>query len=955
MAQLMDHITYLSKEIGPRPAGTEEEQNAALYITEQFQKETGFTASMEDFSSSSNVEAGLAVMAGVVVVATVLAMIFPVLSLPAFILAAAAAAVYSLEEFDKPIISRVLSRGASQNVVAKYVPSADSADATPRRGSSRKVILMAHYDTGNVTPPIVERLERSKAPIALICVAGIIAAAFFLLIRIFVAGGGGMGLLVLNVLATISILVCLYPIVKAVLIRTSPYNEGATNNATGTAALIEIARRIAHGSISEAELADTEEGVVIHGEEAARQAGLIPEGVQLVYEVEEPEPVVEVEEEYDEESEEERLLSAKAAIAALTGKPVESKIYTTITPAREDEAPREETMGNLGTDVDYQDADNFSFEPSGTEYVSEAAVPDSGVPSYSSYEAAESVDGFQNAPGWFVAAQQNARRPEGVANEANIKRSRYTEAIENAERGLAEREEEMRAAERAAREAAQRAREEELRASLAAREEERRAAVQPAQVQPEGESVLPIIEETVSPQVSVPAVQSPDDTAVFTAHTPAAEIIAEALAADRQEAQVAQPAGERVPQLSAESIPSPRVSLDASAIPVPPQDQTAHNRISALPSIDPSNPYTDPAPAKRDSGLAETLPPVITDPEPSKSGILRKIRTNIPSLSGLISPVSTSPSSGSSRGQAEKVDYGMEVNLDNPAAGRAAASAGNGAVEIPRSRSGSLLNKLRHADDEALSDTPQQWLDVEDDFDPRAAGRDRGGWESFRSDDIPAVNGYGDNAAGNGDAPGRRWEGGAYSRMQLGYVDTRSGEDAEADTPIAEEPFDADFEKPITDEIEQIYHFRNPLFSTEVWFVAVGSDGVSHDGARAFIEEHRDELRGSMMIEIESLGAGELSFASEEGRIRKTAVSSRVKRFTRAATAETGVAVSSVSLVGTDSIASTLQKAGYQAMHVFGAEDGRPALKGSADDVVENVDEVLLEEHIGFVYELLKR
>ena len=46
-------------------------------------------------------------MAGVVVVVTILAMIFPVLAIPAFILAAAAAVVYSLEEFDKPIISRI--------------------------------------------------------------------------------------------------------------------------------------------------------------------------------------------------------------------------------------------------------------------------------------------------------------------------------------------------------------------------------------------------------------------------------------------------------------------------------------------------------------------------------------------------------------------------------------------------------------------------------------------------------------------------------------------------------------------------------------------------------------------------------------------------------------------------------------------------------------------------------
>ena len=55
MAQLMEYADYLSKEIGPRPAGTEEEQQAALYITERVPKDSGFSAQIEEFTSSSNV------------------------------------------------------------------------------------------------------------------------------------------------------------------------------------------------------------------------------------------------------------------------------------------------------------------------------------------------------------------------------------------------------------------------------------------------------------------------------------------------------------------------------------------------------------------------------------------------------------------------------------------------------------------------------------------------------------------------------------------------------------------------------------------------------------------------------------------------------------------------------------------------------------------------------------
>ena len=154
--------------------------------------------------------------------------------------------------------------------------------------------------------------------------------------------------------------------------------------------------------------------------------------------------------------------------------------------------------------------------------------------------------------------------------------------------------------------------------------------------------------------------------------------------------------------------------------------------------------------------------------------------------------------------------------------------------------------------------------------------------------------------------------------------------------------------------IEQIYHFRNPLYNTEIWFVAIGSDTDAHDGALAFVNEHQSELRGAMVIEIESLGLGNLSVASEEGRFKKVNASSRIKRYMRGAQAATGITPSSVSLAGSDSIASTVQKAGFQTMHLFGEEAGKPALKGSADDVLENIDEDILDDNVNFLMELLK-
>lgn len=1091
MAQLMDYVHYLAKEIGPRPAGTEEEQQAALYITEQFQKDTGFAANIEEFESSSNLEGARAVLAGVAIIVTVLAMIFSVLTIPAFILAAAAAAIYSLEAYDRPIVSRLLSHGASQNVIAKYQPNQDPEGSNPVR--SRKIVLVAHYDTGRAVPTPIHRLRATGLPLDLIYIVAMIASAVFLFLRLFIAPAGGGVLVILNILSVIAILVCLLPVAKAIMLRTAPYNEGANNNATGTAALLEVARRISRGSVSEADLSNNEGDVVIHGEQAAIESGLVPEGAQIRYEAEQLVPPSELGE-YDEE---ERLLAAKAAIAALTGKPVERRVYGSVADKLVNSRVQEGTPiepSNPGFNVEQPDANapqpfeqRSSFEAPQHFSSQRDADITAGASSDISRSSAnpaqdepepETVDieGFHNAPSWFVAAQQNAKRP--VFDDASeIHRSRYTEAIENAEKGRIERE-------RAEQERLQQeAEQERLAMEQRVRAEEAARSAILAQSLEEAEQSLDMLSpvEDIQPNFSgrISSVLDSDDATTPTSSSPiprrlvtsegdvGAESAAAASTATSAPASaefaaapsasvastfdtpaIASAEGEAMEASSADSSDdpfgapsgnanaSPSTSLDlvadqqldrdlqadlgrvssarqmvnvpeiASLDEQPSNPSPTRSRIANLPTIDSSHP----------SSGAPTAAPMANDP--SRSGKLRNIRASVPSLSGVIrtqnearqnvasslpnvvnvptpidvAPVANqsgaveasnravAPASGArSAASVEQVDYDMEIPADyssnapvtgsNEGDDRAASARGDDArtnVDIPKTRSGGLLNRIRGRDREPLDESPQEWLDVDDDFDARSVGKARGSWESFRNNDLDDA--FDDPFSDSSDADfgdfgvdddnqrqrKRRWQGGAYSRMQLGHVNMRSGEDAEADEVIPADSAEIEAGRSITGEIEQIYHFRNPSFSTEIWFVAMGSDTEAHDGAKAFLDAHRSELRGSMIIEIESLGAGTLSVASQEGTLKKVSASSRIKRYTRDAVAVTGLALDEVNLSGSDSIASIVQKAGFQSMHLFGAEDGRPALKGSADDVLENVNELLLDDNVNFIFELLK-
>ena len=959
MAQLMEYAEYLSKEIGPRPAGTEEEQQAALYITERFQKDAGFSAQIEEFTSSSNIE-GISALPGlVVIVVAILAMIFPVLAIPAFILAAASAALYALEAFGHPLVTRALARGASQNVVAKYQPGTEEKTA---RGRSRKVVLVARYDSEKVTPSLVRTIESAKlpVPIGLICVCGIVLAAFFLLLHIFI--NFGIGGLVVNVLTVICLIVCAYPVLRAVLFRTAPYNEGANNNASGAAALLEVARRISRGSVSEADLAGDPSayGVSIHGEQAARESGLVPEGAQILYEAEQLVPPSEIGE-YDPE---ESLLAAKAAIAAMTGKPVERRVFGSVaTQLVNSRAQGEDPAIGVGADRAAEAPEVSSAQPVEAQAAPAVAAqpiafdqPVQAAPVEAARVEEPPADGdFKNAPSWFVSARQNAKKPAG--DTGPVQRSRYTEAIEAAEREAAARE--LEAAERAREQREAELKErlqreaEQAERDLAARTAEDRETPEPQEAaEPQGAQVA---EEPVFQQEDIPA-------PVF---VPYAEAMAQSGPVNDD---FAASLGETTafdPRMVQEGLPVAEEGKPAS-------------RLADLPPV----------------SVEEPAPAVQENTSPSRSGMFRKLRADVPSMSGVIrmqragEDVSQLPKPQeeavaplpmqrpvvvgtvgpeplddyddelplpADEGEydefegedgvyyeddyeeeqyGEPYDDGYDEPYDDPAP-----------VEMPKSRAGGFFSRFRRNKQEDLAETPQEWLDVDDDFDARTVGRERGGWESFR-EDYPEDRQ--DGARGE-----RRWEGGAFSRVRLGRVNTLSGEDTDADLPA--EPIEVEEDRQIAEEIEQIYHFRNPLYNTEIWFVALGSEGRAHDGAKAFLAEHADDLRGAMVIEVESLGAGELCTASAEGSVKQIAASSRVKRYTRAASTATGIVPGTVDLTGADSAASIIQSAGYQAMHLLGVEDGRPALKGSPDDILENIDDLLLDDNVNFLMELLKK
>lgn len=1040
MAELNEHVAYLSQEIGPRPAGTEEEQRAALYISEQFSAEAGLTTAMEDFQCNPDSSLPRTLCSGVAVLVTLVATIVGALAVPAIVVSLICAALAAAEVFDKPVLSRLLNRGVSQNVVARYLPAKSPTRASRRR----KVIVVANYDSGKVRRDLNGAMPAVLPILYWVELAMLVVMPLLLAIRMVLAPDGSV-LVVFNVLLAVAMVVAVLPVASFLLEKFANYNEGANCNAAGVAVLLEVASRVAAAR----DLPDAPEPTV-HGEAAAVSAGLVPEGAEIVYHTGNTSEDLGT----SMESAAERLAAAKAAVAALSGKPVSA---TPTEVATEDESP---AKGEENGAVEVSPEE--SLTPSSAAVVVPVAAPAYAAP----------VE--HQVPEWFKKGQEQAKKP---AKEKPVQRSRYATALERAEEEINAREEHerrnldelsermrvMRASVQAA-SAAAGATPTEIMDSVVADESSEEISAPPSasavneEASPSLAPVLPAIEvpaveadqlpspsnNTVSAMLAdIPAIAS--EPASSETGTPASKPVVSAVPAapvvpqptddpdvtvrdgqrpltgatvavppidlSTSDAPAAPAGGQRVvvPSVGevaetpasapaaaprrrrAITLPNivisqelPRISMDdcQQAAPLsedrPEHDGRVHDLSAVIPSV------TTPEPPSAVSGTREAA---LLDALPSLG---RTTTTTDPALSGSISLAGTFSSMGATGAAAPIGDELLEnasendiyiEDVDDSAyveqITETGAMAGPGYVEMPKSRFGGIFGKFRRKKREEAS-SPQEWLDVEESFDAREVGAARGGWESFREEgDIQAYDEeyldadattafspeFDDDFAEDGfDAPrsshrrGRHFEGGAFSRDQ--FDDESEGEEnqisAADPSSVFGEGLPADFVFEPTPEIEQIEQFHSDRIDMEVWFVALGSELAGNGGMKAFMAAHEVELKGALIVELEALGAGELTLIDKEGTYVPKKASSRMKRLVRKAGQATGLKVPEATMEWRNSASAYALKHGQQALHLAGMDGRKPAFFAEEDDVIENIDNDMLALNSDFVMEVLK-
>lgn len=218
---------------------------------------------------------------------------------------------------------------------------------------------------------------------------------------------------------------------------------------------------------------------------------------------------------------------------------------------------------------------------------------------------------------------------------------------------------------------------------------------------------------------------------------------------------------------------------------------------------------------------------------------------------------------------------------------------------------GGLFGRKKKNEQNSMSD----WLGVEDDYDAKKSGRGIGSWDNFEDDD-------------NG------WKGGATSSDGASAEDMLSAVASMGD---------------------------DELLGHDIWFVATGASDCDGAGMKAFLEAHRDKLRGVFFINLESIGAGRLSVVTVEGEQQLLKGDRRIMNLVSQVCKSFHVDCGAFEMPYAKTDAYAALEASRRALTIAGVDGPRLACARTEDDLPYNVNPTNIATVSEVVTEVIRR
>ena len=146
------------------------------------------------------------------------------------------------------------------------------------------------------------------------------------------------------------------------------------------------------------------------------------------------------------------------------------------------------------------------------------------------------------------------------------------------------------------------------------------------------------------------------------------------------------------------------------------------------------------------------------------------------------------------------------------------------------------------------------------------------------------------------------------------------------------------------------------LVCHDIWFVALGASDLDHAGMRSFLSEHRSAIRGAFLVNLDCVGAGNLSLLTHEGFEPTRRADRRLLRLLTGTASDLNVNLKTQPFDWADTDASVAMRTSVRAVTVMGMGDnGLPALSRTEQDAPENVDGDQAASVAELVTEMIRR
>ncbi|WP_322150763.1 hypothetical protein [Paratractidigestivibacter sp.] len=190
--------------------------------------------------------------------------------------------------------------------------------------------------------------------------------------------------------------------------------------------------------------------------------------------------------------------------------------------------------------------------------------------------------------------------------------------------------------------------------------------------------------------------------------------------------------------------------------------------------------------------------------------------------------------------------------------------------------------------------------------------------------------------ADSGSAPKHgSWKGGAAVRAGLRMIE---GDGFDFDDELGFE-FDEQYVPTEEDLREEILGLGDDaLVCHDIWFVALGASSCDHAGMRAFLAQHRNQVRGAFVINLDSVAAGELTLLSHEGLLVTRRADRRMIRMMTNVVDDLHIPAERAKYDWASTDVTPAMLSSMRGLTVMGTDEaGMRALSHTAADVADNV------------------